>query len=388
MEKHSVSKPLHVLVLARGVPEKSSILNGVFELDQSKALAMAGHKVTLLAIDWRSPRHRRKLRLTHKTIGGVDVISLGIPIGRAPERVYEALEKTLLPVVMRRVFDEVGVPDVVHAHFARQGELGLKIKGEVGIPLVYTEHSSSIAKSDSRYIALARPVWEACDTLIAVSGALAEQIYALSGQRPRVVANVVDSLFLEGDLAHGKGKMHFVSSGNLIARKGFDVLIESFSGMPDNAILDIFGEGPERTRLEKLIGEYGLDERVRLNGQIPRDTMAVAYRDADCFVLASRSETFGVVYAEALSCGLPVVGTLCGGPEDFVTNDVGKLVAIDDVNALRRAMTSVVEERHSAEDIREYARELFSQKRIAGRLTDIYRNVLVGPANSEAGMRI
>jgi glycosyltransferase involved in cell wall biosynthesis len=73
-------------------------------------------------------------------------------------------------------------------------------------------------------------------------------------------------------------------------------------------------------------------------------------------VLASRGETFGVVYIEALAAGVPVIGTKCGGPEDFVSEDMGLLVEVDNVEALTGAMQHMIE--HSGE----YDRELIKRK--------------------------
>jgi glycosyltransferase involved in cell wall biosynthesis len=83
-----------------------------------------------------------------------------------------------------------------------------------------------------------------------------------------------------------------------------------------------------------LAHALGIAPQVDFLGRISRDRVREEMYSADAFVLSSRSETFGVVLIEALSQGLPVVSTACGGPLDVVGEDDGILVPVDDVNAL------------------------------------------------------
>ena len=106
--------------------------------------------------------------------------------------------------------------------------------------------------------------------------------------------------------------------------------------------------------------------------------MAEEYRDADAFVLASRLETFGVVYIEAMAAGLPVIATACGGPEDFVSPDNGILVPKEDVPALADAMERMIRTRESYDSaaIARFARDRFSPAAVAGELEAVYRQIV------------
>ena len=98
----------------------------------------------------------------------------------------------------------------------------------------------------------------------------------------------------------------------------------------------------------------------------------------DAFVLASRRETFGVVYIEAMAAGLPVIATRCGGPEDFVTEENGILIPVDDAAALTDAMEHMMLHRreYDSASISADIRRKFAPETIAARLTDIYKTVL------------
>ena len=74
-----------------------------------------------------------------------------------------------------------------------------------------------------------------------------------------------------------------------------------------------------------------------------RDKIAEILRASDCFVLPSKLETFGVVYIEAMACGVPVNATRCGGPESFVDDWNGALIAINDHEALVNSLKYMLE---------------------------------------------
>ena len=95
-------------------------------------------------------------------------------------------------------------------------------------------------------------------------------------------------------------------------------------------------------------------------------------------MLASRSETFGVAYIEAMAAGLPVIATRCGGPEDFVTEENGILISVDDVQALTDAMEYMILHRNEYDStkISENTRRQFAPETIAAQLTEIYKEVL------------
>lgn len=105
--------------------------------------------------------------------------------------------------------------------------------------------------------------------------------------------------------------------GRLVPDKRFDLVIRAFALVDDpTASLIILGEGPERSTLQCLIDELGLQQHVTLQGFHP-DTGAF-YARAKCFVLASRKESFGLVLVEALGHGLPVISSDCGGPREVL----------------------------------------------------------------------
>jgi glycosyltransferase involved in cell wall biosynthesis len=106
----------------------------------------------------------------------------------------------------------------------------------------------------------------------------------------------------------------FVSAGQLIHRKGIDLLIRACASLPESGWqLEIYGDGPERTRLQKLAASLGLASRTVFHGTVSNAAVRRALADADCAVLPSRFDGWGMLVNEALALGTPVICTdRCG----------------------------------------------------------------------------
>jgi len=132
------------------------------------------------------------------------------------------------------------------------------------------------------------------------------------------------------------GPWQIVSAGRLVREKGFDLLISAIGRLAQrnrDCQLTIYGDGPEKARLEAQIVAEGLSDQVRLAGHVADPGAAMA--GADLFVLASRREGFGNVLVEAMHQGLPVLATRCGGPDSFISDgENGWLVPPGDAQIL------------------------------------------------------
>lgn len=107
------------------------------------------------------------------------------------------------------------------------------------------------------------------------------------------------------------GKKIIFSLGRLVPYKGFEYLIRAALSLPDGYIVLIGGDGPLRYELESSIGTWNANDRVKLLGRIPEEDLPAYYHACTLFCLPSvqKTEAFGIVQIEAMSCGKPVVAT-------------------------------------------------------------------------------
>ena len=180
----------------------------------------------------------------------------------------------------------------------------------------------------------------------------------------------IDELHAESDkIARIKalyaGKTIVFSLGRLVEYKGFAFLIEAATYLADKYVILIGGEGHLRNKLQQQIDELGVGEKVKLLGFIPDDKDAAAYFMAcDVFCMSSiwKTEAFGIVQIEAMSCGKPVVATCIEGSGVSWVNAhgiSGYNVASQDAKALAEAIETIVSDSNHYEKLSTGARRRF-----------------------------
>jgi len=131
--------------------------------------------------------------------------------------------------------------------------------------------------------------------------------------------------------------------------KGFDevleILPELATQIPNLSYL-IVGDGPDRSRLEEKARSLKVQDRVVFAGRIPEEEKAEHYRLADAYVMPSHGEGFGIVYLEAMACGIPVVGSKTDGSREALRNgELGILVDPEDPREIRAGALQALSER-------------------------------------------
>lgn len=180
-----------------------------------------------------------------------------------------------------------------------------------------------------------------------------------------------------GELREHKGQDVFLRAAALIAKRFNDVhfLIAGEDNSPAKEY---------HAHLRRLVAELKLEQRVRFLGWL--ESMAPFYRSLDIFVSSSRDELFGMAMVEAMACGTPVVATATHGALEIINDGVtGRLVPIDNVDALASAIVALLEDEQERRRIAELgriaARDRFSLDRMVDDTERIYRDVLGGRIN-------
>lgn len=242
--------------------------------------------------------------------------------------------------------------------------------------LVVSEHStltSSVKNQNLRrgrwLPLLMRRFYPYADAVVAVSTGVADdlaKIISFPRERIRVIYNPIFSEHLL-ELAKKETQEPWFASamppvllaaGRLTQAKAFEILISAFAKLRKkrHVRLMILGEGSEHSTLQNLIDESDLHESVMLAG-FKNNPIAYMKRAA-IFVLSSRWEGFGNVLVEAMACGTPVISTDCpSGPAEILENGKwGRLVPVNDVDALAQAMEATLDE-HIHPDVAKRAQD-------------------------------
>jgi glycosyltransferase involved in cell wall biosynthesis len=388
----SRSSGLHVLILPSYYQTEDRPYSGTFFRDWACALQRAGVRVGVAYVEGRSLRtlSRRALRAAHfqttsEAEDGLPTVRLkgwntlaqwtggGLVWSRIAQR------------VIREYMKRHGRPDIIGAQSATwAGYAAWRAHKHWGLPYVITEVTTGFGTGNVRGLeaAFSRRAFANAAAVIAISENLRTRLSRFGGARHLEVipCTMDESYWTAPPQPRTRNPFTFYAQAHLTPRKGLDILIRAFAAQfqRDATVrLVIGGGGVIRNDLEALAESSGVQSQVTFLGEIPRDAVREAMWNADCFVLPSHAENFGVVLIEALSTGLPVISTRCGGPEDIITDDVGMLLRPGDERGLAEALSAM---RHmpafDAAALRRYAIARYGYSAVGPQLRDFYCKVL------------
>jgi len=249
--------------------------------------------------------------------------------------------------------------DCIDAHFVYPDGFAAVLLGKLlRIPVVVSARGTDINQYPG--FRLIRPMirWTLRNASgnIAVSASLKEVMIGLGTAESsmRVIGNgidperfhPVDPSVARERLGLPQGVPILVSVGGLIPRKGFHFLIPAFAQVASRfpgSRLYILGEGEFRSRLEALVRESKLEDRIFLPGSSPNEELHFWFSAANLSCLVSSREGWPNVLQESLACGTPVLATkVWGAPEVVVSSELGFLVK-QDVSAIAESLAQALE---------------------------------------------
>lgn len=373
-----------ILFITNLYPSDEEPNRGVYIRNQAIALKKNGYDICVLLMDYRSIRRKRKLGIYWRKQENFWICNFSIPISPFISLQY-ALAGQLTEAGIKEVEKKFGKIDLVHGHFL-EGSYGLiYVKSKYNIPVVFTEHGSNLldqnrnATENNRM----RRLYAAVDEMIVVGHKQYECAKDFTIHSLNIIPNVIPEYFKYVVRKDKDGKnFTFISVGNLIESKCFGLLIDALEDLHNevmNIKLIIVGSGPLEDILKRKVLERKLSNVISFRGAMNNRDLADLYNLADCFVLPSRFETFGVVYAEALCSGLPIISTRNGGIEDIYEDGCGYLVENDNKFALKDAMKCVISDKFNHQIISDRFRYKFGEKNFLEKIENVYKRVLKEP---------
>ncbi|MBI2625988.1 MAG: glycosyltransferase family 4 protein [Candidatus Nealsonbacteria bacterium] len=192
-------------------------------------------------------------------------------------------------------------------------------------------------------------VYRKANVCIAASSAIQKYFEEIGCSNIEVIPNGVDLKRFENLKKQQKDDFMVMTVARLEKVKGIDYLIGAFArpgllGRPGLKLL-VIGDGSERNNLERLTKELNLEDKVKFVGQIPPEGIPEYLAMADCFVLPSLKEGFGIAVLEAMAAGVPVVASRVGGILDIVEDKkTGLLVEPGNVEDISQSIQRIFQD--------------------------------------------
>jgi|SRR5688572_16349580 len=283
-------------------------------------------------------------------------------------------------------------PDIIHVHEPLVPSVSMHAVLNANAPVVATFHSNvGPERVSSIWYTLAaplvRPVWNRLARRIAVSEAARHSVTSRMGDGDLLIVPngvAVDRFAAALPAVLGAGR-HLLFVGRLEERKGFRIAVRAFEQLaalyPDLRLL-VIGDGSERAAVDDL--PSSARDRVDMLGRVDDDRLASYLKAADLYIgPATGGESFGIVLAEAMAAGLPIVASDIPGYRDVARNGVeAVLVAPGDPGALVAGVRRVLDEPALATSLGEAGAARahdFAWDTVTERLIEVYRGVVVAP---------
>jgi glycosyltransferase involved in cell wall biosynthesis len=343
-------KPLRVLTLTPFYPSERDTTGGCFVSEPIDALAKAGVKNTVFAVQ---PFYRSKTRVAENAASAEWIRYFSLPGGVGLPTAGAFLFSRIVGRV-RELWNSRQI-DLIHAHAPLPcGHAAMLLSAELGIPHVVSVHGLDAFSTEQVHgragqwcRRISQRVYQSSRRAICVSEHVREKVLEGTGQRCRtsVVYNGVDPEMFSPSSDPPLGQT-VLSVGNLIPIKGHETLIRAIATLAADfpeLQLEIVGEGPELGRLRDLTSQLKIEDRVQFLGQNSRKQIAEAMRRCILFALPSRYEGLGCVYLEAMAVGKAVIGCRGQGIAEIIQHGSnGFLVGPDNEKELALAIAMLL----------------------------------------------
>lgn len=396
---------MNVFVIPSWYPSKEFPVQGIFCKEQSLAMAALRPEWNVAISCWgqeayhlpfKKPHHwprRLWAFLQHQRSGdkklAPNAVEYHTPILHWNERLiaHRRYMQNILDANARHFLkarEQFGPIAIIHAHVAYPGGvIARALSQKFSVPYVITEHTGPFPSPDfmaspQRLKDEIQAAYLDAQTVIGMSP---YQVEKLNPWMPNatLLPNCVDARFFEA--ATESSGAFFTLASVLCPEKGIDDLLHAIH-LAKQVHGHTFPEHQFRIAgkdvghvYRQMSQQLGIEKEVLWLGEISRSEVLKEFQSCQAFILPSHQESFGMVFAEALACGKPVLATRCGGAEYIVEEGQGLLVTPKDREGLAKALitfaTAPSDMAHSGK-IRQRAKERFSQEAFVNSLEAIY----------------
>jgi glycosyltransferase involved in cell wall biosynthesis len=341
----------------------------------------AGHEVSVVSTP-NVPAGCERTPLSKAVCSYIDIPSCKPPSWRHPERLFR------WPSGLSALTAAISAasPDIVSSHEWEWDKLPVIAEStrRAGAPFVQSLYDW---RGQGRLGPKALHALDHATALISLSEATRSYFSNLTraADKAKVITGGVDCDAADAAIAYQRPRPYILSAGRIDLRsKAFDDLLFAFAEiapkLPDIDLV-IAGEGPDRRQLEHIAETASISKRLQFEGNVSRENLWRLHKGASLFVMPSRQpEGLGLVFLEAMACGVAVIGTNSGGTPEIVTEATGRLIAPGDRASLVAAMLELLRKPELRDQTgrrgRESVRGKYAWSRMATHYLDVFQQTV------------
>ena len=399
----SKSELASILILTSSYPKYLGEPSGIFLHLLSKYLSARGWRLTVLAPNFPGGKKTEKIegiRIYRFNYFVPSMQGLCYRSGMLPNLRKSGILWLQVPLYLVSMWYSVlkllrtQSIDLIHVHWVLpQGIIAGLVRIFSKIPILLTVHGSDIFSFNGKLaIFLKKFSLRQASAITANSIFTSSLVKNLDRNVPiDVVPMGVDTDEFNPDRKNPKireelgieGPM-ILFVGRLVENKGVQHLLQAMPSVLKifpNAVLVIIGDGSQKGKLKKLVETMKLSQSVYFLGTLSHSQLPEYYAEADVFVGPSEVEGLGVVFLEASSSGLPLVGTAIGGTADILLDGfTGIKVDTENAVELSRAIVRILRDdelsQRLSKNARDHAVKNFSWPRVAFRFAEVFNEIL------------
>jgi len=223
-------------------------------------------------------------------------------------------------------------------------------------------------------------IWKGAKKVVALSDSLRmTALKTAPTQEIRVIRNGIDTeIFHPVETKENHKPLKLITVSRLLERKGVQYVLAAIAQLPKKDFsLTIVGLGNYETQLKKLCESYSLQSVVQFHGYCPNEMLPAMYQDSDVFLLTSLAESFGIVFLEAMACGLPVIAGRTGGIPAIISEENGILVEPKVIEEIKTAILTLRDKPEVRKQMglinRRKVLKHYSWRRVAEMYQDVYQ---------------
>jgi len=387
------NKKLNILFISAWYPDRINPNLGNFVEKHAKAIA-ANCNVNVLHVAFDDNMNNKRFELLSVTEDNINIVRVYINKKLVRMFPFNSIQKIYLYlkayiIGYRYIVSNYGNQNLIHANIVfPTGLIALYFKWKYNLQYIITEHWTGYLPEDPSKIGklqkyLAKIVIKNAKFVTPVSVDLKDAMlsYNLKGNY-KVIPNVVDVNIFKPKINKAQyNKVRFLHVSSLDDKQknitGIINVVSKLAAICNNFEVLIVGDG-DNSSFIKMSEELNLlNSVISFESEKKPYEIAELMQQADCFLMFSNYESFSVVIAEALACGLPIIATDAGGISSELTNEYGKIIEPNDEAALQEAMLNMISH-HTEYDkqlLSAYAAK-FSYENVGNSYYKIYQEIL------------